>query len=344
MAWDEILEHDVAKRILRAHLTAGRVAQAYLLAGPEGVGKRRLGLEWAKALNCAAGSAAPCDACPSCRQIGRQIHPDLHVIAPSGAAEHIGIEEVRRVLGRVTLRPFSARMQVALVERADRLTEEAANSLLKALEEPSSVTRFVLTTSEVSRCLPTVVSRCQLIRCRALSTRAVQQLLTEPLGIEQATAAAVAPLSGGSVSRALTLAQRWTQRQQLLARLSDPLLSAWVGPSLPETRQEVDELLESMVMWLRDLACEAVSATVPLVHAGHREAIARQARRVDLHHGLQVAFDCVALREAVAQFANPRLVAALAREQWLSLACVPSSRASHGAPGVTETARGRDGR
>ena len=98
MAWADILGQDVVKRVWQTHLAAGTVSSAYLLIGPEGVGKRRLALEMAKALNCLADEAQPCDACTACRQIARAVHPDVHVIVSSGASDQIKIEDIRQEL------------------------------------------------------------------------------------------------------------------------------------------------------------------------------------------------------------------------------------------------------
>ena len=166
MSWDKIPGQELAKRILQAHLAGGRVAHAYLLAGPDRAQKRGLAIELAKALNCAAEGAKPCDACATCSQITRGMHPDVHVLSPAGASETVRIEPVRQLLGRIALRPFNAAFQVAIIDEAEHLTEEAANSLLKSIEEPPSRTRFVLTTSRLSDCLPTIVSRCHLVRCQ----------------------------------------------------------------------------------------------------------------------------------------------------------------------------------
>ena len=166
--WSDIIGQELAKRLLQNDLASGRIANAYLLSGPEGAGKRRLALEFAKALNCAAEPAGrPCGACAICSQIGRGVHPDVHLLVPGGASEQIKIDDIRQLLGRIFLKPFSVRMQVAILDGAERLTEEAANSLLKALEEPPGSTCFVLTSARPLHCLPTVVSRCRLIRCQA---------------------------------------------------------------------------------------------------------------------------------------------------------------------------------
>ncbi|MBI4343882.1 MAG: AAA family ATPase [Candidatus Omnitrophica bacterium] len=262
MAWDDILGHELVKRLWQAHLRDGRVAPAYLLVGPEGIGKRRLAVEMAKALNCAADGIIPCDRCQSCRLISRQSHPDVHLLSPQGASAQIPLDAVQQVLGRLALRPYSGKAQVAIVDGADRLTEEAANCLLKALEEPPGAAKFLLLTSQLPHCLATIVSRCQIIRCRPPSRG--------PAGRSEA---AMAPWAG------------------------EP--SAWLSWPLPESRSDVTEWLDAMIVRLRDLA---VAGAGPAPE-----------RCVD------AAFELLLLRESVEQFVSPRLVASLARERWLSL-------------------------
>src|SRR3989338_559843 len=228
MSWSEILGQDLAKRTLSAHLAAGTTAGAYLFAGPEGGGKRRLALELAKALNCTSDGSRPCDTCLTCQHIAKGNHPDVHRVAPGGASNQIKIDDIRHVLERIALRPYSARVQVAILEGAHRLTEEAANSLLKSLEEPTATTCFVLTTEQLSDCLLTIVSRCQVVRCHPLSAQTLAQHLVNAQGCEPKRAAVIASLSHGSMARAVELAGRWTAYQALLDRLADPASAA--GP------------------------------------------------------------------------------------------------------------------
>jgi DNA polymerase-3 subunit delta' len=290
-----------------------------------------LALEFAKALNCTASGTPPCDACPACEQMGRGTHPDLHGLGPKGASAQIPIDDVRLLLARLSLRPFSARVQVAILDGAERLTDEAANSLLKLLEEPPASARFVLTTSRPQDCLSTIVSRCQLIRCAPLPQAAVEQLLVHAQGCPPDVARAVAPLAGGSLSAALELAARWGEHEAALARLAEGPALSWLERPLPDTRQEVAGLLERMVGWMRDLAVAAAASPASrrqegqagdrqlLRHARHMEAIRRQAEGLDVDRCLAAAFALIALRESMDQFVSPRLIAALAREQWLDL-------------------------
>ena len=322
MAWDDILGQALAKDLLHAHLVSGRVAPAYLLIGPEGVGKRRLALEFAKALNCTGGTPQPCDACAACGQMGRLAHPDLHVLAPGGASEQIKIETIRQLIGRLSLRPYNAAVQVAIIDGAERLTEEAANSLLKILEEPPARTRFLLTTAARSACLPTIVSRCQLVRCQPLSVEIVRQIVMREAGVEPAAAETIARLAGGSAARALELAGRWAARAALAARAASADPVAWFEPPLPESREDVTALVEGLLEWVRDLACTTVELPEQVAHAQHAPALRRQARGLDPGRCVAVGLKLLALRESLDQFVSPRLVAGLAREQWLSLTTV----------------------
>lgn len=319
MAWNDILGHDFVKHLWQSHLAYGTVANAYLLAGPSGVGKRRLALEMAKALNCAGLGQRPCDTCASCQQIQRHVHPDVHVIVPGGASEQIKIEDIRRLLGRIALRPFSATLQVVILDGAERLTEEAANSLLKALEEPPAHARFLLLTTQLSGCLPTIVSRCQLIRCHPLSADIVQHVLVEAHRVEPQVAQAVARLCQGSASQALALASRWNTYQQIVADLAGKDRAVWLAPAPAQTRQEVIELLDGMMRWLRDVAVAATTDAGHLVHAQHEPVLRRQAAAVDVDRCVSTALELWQLRESLEQFVSPRLVVALAREKWLSL-------------------------
>ncbi len=182
-----VIGQDIAKRSVVAALESGTLSPTYLLEGPEGVGKATFALEFAKALNCTSPEIRPCGTCPSCQKINRFQHPDLWVLLPDKlkgeplgqkgwvrppgfhAQLKISIDQVREVEQEVTRAPLEARFRVVVVLNAENLTLEAQNAFLKVLEEHPSHTIFLLVSSRPTAILPTVRSRCRVLRFSLLS-------------------------------------------------------------------------------------------------------------------------------------------------------------------------------
>ena len=319
MAWSEILGQPLALRILQAHLLRDRVASAYLFVGPPGVGKRMAARELAKALNCEQRDGAPCDQCAQCRRIIRGTHPDLWQLEPQGGSGTIHIEDIRQLLARVMLRPFMARTQVVIIDGAHRLTEEAANSLLKVLEEPPTHARLILLTDQLSDVLPTIRSRCQSVRFQRLPDSLVKRWLIEHERTDADRAATIASLAQGSLARAVECAKNWDAQSQCVARFTSGQPTAWLEWAVPKERQELARWIEASVWWLRDVAVGQAAGDEPLIHRAAAEAIHRQAQTWDQDRCIDATMRCVALWESLDQAANARLIATLLRETWLSL-------------------------
>lgn len=184
-------EQHEAKRLLAAAL-AHEPAHAYLFHGPPGVGKRTAALAFAAAL---LGDE---------RRVLAQAHPDLYVLEPLG--EMIRIDDVRALRHDLHLRPFEGDRRVYLVLDADRMNADAADALLKDLEEPPPYAVVVLVASELGPLPPTILSRCQLVPFRRLSERAVREwIAAEAPGRSEAEAQALARAAGGRLDRARRL-------------------------------------------------------------------------------------------------------------------------------------------
>ena len=231
MALSDVIGH---ARIVEAFVAAharGAVHHAHLLAGPAGVGKRVLARAFIALVNCSgrpsrdpAGRAVePCGECRSCRHVlADREHPDVLRLGPEEGSRTIKIAQVREILRIVPFPPIEAPSRFVVIEPADRLTEEAANALLKSLEEPSSHTRFLVISDRPDALLSTIRSRCQQILFGRLSDEEVVRVLVERLDVDADSAAAVAPLADGSPGAAIGLLDDpvMAQRDVIVRRLT----------------------------------------------------------------------------------------------------------------------------
>ncbi len=157
---DHTPQHPQIVEQLRRSLRHGRLAHAYLFAGPRGAGKADLARTLAKALNCRQKQHDSCDRCDSCRRIDKGTHPDIYWVRPESKGRRIAVEQIREFERAANLKANSARVKVGIVVDADCMGEEASNAFLKTLEEPPAQTIIVLLSAEPQRLLPTILSRC----------------------------------------------------------------------------------------------------------------------------------------------------------------------------------------
>jgi hypothetical protein len=221
---------------------------ALLIGGPAGVGKTTLAMDLAAGLLCDDPDAAsrPCRACRTCRLVDRGIHPDVHRLAPSGPGGQIRIGDrdrpdagtVRRLIADLVLMPVEGGARVAIVESADRLTDDAQTALLKTLEEPPAGVTIVLCADDEDRLMPTVRSRCQRIRLGPVGLRDIETILTDAAVADGPTANRLARLSAGRPGLARTLAaapDAVTTRDEIGRTLLD-LLGAPIAARLAAAR------------------------------------------------------------------------------------------------------------
>ncbi len=167
MAFHELAGNTNAKTILLRALAQDRLHHALLLCGPEALGKRLFARSIAQALNCPVQPRIGCGECPTCRRIAAGEHPDIRLIVPDGA--FIKVSQVRQEVGELNYEPSEGRHRVAILDPADRLNINAANALLKTLEEPPPHSSLILITANPNALLETIRSRCQPIRFAPLA-------------------------------------------------------------------------------------------------------------------------------------------------------------------------------
>jgi DNA polymerase III subunit delta' len=222
MSFSSLLGNDHNKHILQRLLQRGKLGLTLIFAGPEGVGKKQFALTLAKAANCQNLPKTKddcCDACPVCQRIHNHTHGDIVTLQPDGA--YIKIAQTRDLTTDVQVRPREGRQRFFLIDEADRLREEAANSLLKTLEEPPSTSTIVLLTSRPDSLLPTIRSRAQILNFAPLSMIEMEKYLTENFQYSAPDSKLLARLTGGRIGQAATLdiSEYRRERRELLELL-----------------------------------------------------------------------------------------------------------------------------
>ena len=195
--------HDKAVAILDRSLAAGRLSHAYLLAGPRHVGKMTLALDLARMVNCSS-EERPCSRCDQCSRIARGVQVDIKTIGVEPERDGdgrgrvaISIEQVRELQREANLKPYEGKYRVFIFENAERLSEAAANSLLKTLEEPPEQVILALLATDASDLLPTIVSRCQVLELRPVGLSLLAGELEGRFELESDRARELGRLSGG---------------------------------------------------------------------------------------------------------------------------------------------------
>jgi DNA polymerase-3 subunit delta' len=214
----------------------GGMTHAWLFTGPPGSGRSIAAKAFAAALQCSTGDG--CGHCPECAQVLAGAHPDVALIVPEGLS--IGVKDARRIILRSAHAPTRGRWQVTLIEDADRLTDDASNALLKALEEPPPHSVLLLSAPSAEDLLPTIRSRCRLARLRTPPADAVAGVLVERDGVDPAMAAFAAQAAQGHIGRAKRLATDEEARRERRDVLSLPRSLQGVGSALSAAADLVD--------------------------------------------------------------------------------------------------------
>lgn len=263
--WRKIVGHEWAVRLLASSLLHDRAGHAYLITGPEQIGKMTLARTVAQALNCTAEAhLRPCGECRACGLIQIDKHPDVRVILPEVSdrgAQSIRIDAIRRLQQDLSLSAYEARYKIAMLKRFDTANLNAANAFLKTLEEPPSNVILLLTATDGDTLLPTITSRCRTIGLRPIPTDLIEETLMTRHHVQPKEANLLANLADGRLGWAVRaheepalLQQRHTQLDTLHQALRGTVVASFaLAESLARKTDTLPPLLRTWLSWWRDL-------------------------------------------------------------------------------------------
>ncbi|MFZ1731120.1 MAG: DNA polymerase III subunit delta' [Bacteroidota bacterium] len=358
MSWDNVIGQQRIKGLLRSMFESGRIPHAMLFHGPAGVGKDAAALTFARALNCAEGKFEPCGSCPSCQAMESLRHQRLKLIFPMPSkadedsavdklsedelgemnaqidakaenpyhhismakAAGIKISSVRDIRRESAFRSGTSGRTVVLISDADRMNSSAANALLKTLEEPSGDLLLILTSARKDTLLPTIISRCQLLRFDVLAEEQILTALKRLPDVPLEVAGAAAQLSGGSYGLALQMAREGglIRREDVLTYLRavvkynpQNLMERIQAILALEEKETLIRFLVAVASWFRDVLAVQEGAGDRMLNTDFREPITKFAEHypdADCSRALDEIERCVDLVQKNVHLVNMMIV------------------------------------
>lgn len=312
MPFADIIGHDRVIDVFRRSLRAGKMAHAYIFEGPIGCGRRKTALALTQAIFCKEMSDDACGICPSCRKVAAGNHGDIHFVEPLPDKRDISIAQLRDIQRELALRPYEAPRKACIMEPADRMNTNSANSLLKTLEEPPGNAIIILLTENADILLPTIRSRCQLVRFSPLSAEHVCQLL-EKQGMDPEAASLLAQMADGSMQKALELdndslnERRETLLKHFYALSLNRIVTVFdASEALSGNRDETLETLDMLLSIIRDVV-HIAAGSGEIINSSIRQQLEQLAFRLNMESSLRLADDILETRRAVQRNANAKL-------------------------------------
>lgn len=338
MSFKDIIGQRLAVDLIKKAIQEKRLAHAYLFIGPDGVGKSLLAKVFAKSLNCERGDAEPCDECVSCRKIEARNHPDVgwftykirekksdvndgwirpNSFEPNKKTPQISINMIRFLQRAMSLKPYESKTKIYVIDGADNMTEEAANCLLKTLEEPPKDAVLVLLASNMFRLMPTIISRCQKVTFYPLDEGSVKKELIQRYGLDEKKALCVSRFAEGSLGKAIetfeedAFAKRDKVVDEFVSHKRLGYEDIWL---YEEPRDRVNDILNTLAVYFRDLLVFNLSKSADLlVNLDKADEIARNSKDYSVERLEEIIEAIAATQEQIKRNANIKIALASMR-------------------------------
>ena len=316
-----IVGHEHAINTLRRALVAQRVRHAYLFTGPEHIGKALLAQRFAQTLLCTGGIDAqdapqnPCNACLSCRKVMHGNHPDVHYISRPPEKQFILIEQVRALQADAARKTLEGRRNIFIIQGMHEMNVQAANCLLKTLEEPEPDVVLLLTAPDPGSLLPTILSRVQQVPMQLLTTKQIKSALEDRWQVEPDEAGLIAALAAGRMGWAVQavededmLAERQAQLETLAKLSTSGKVQRFdVAQRLSAESDKLHGILELWLLWWRDMVLAANNCLDLIVNVDMQGVIQNQAAKVGAAESQRMVRAILGTMEALDQNVNARV-------------------------------------
>ncbi|MFW5749307.1 MAG: DNA polymerase III subunit delta' [Halanaerobium sp.] len=291
MSFNSVIGQSEAVEILQDEIKKERISHAYLFSAKEGSGKSKLAFEFAKASFCKEVEADSCGSCLNCRKMDHQNHPDFKVISVLEGKSAISITQIRDLKKEIAYKPYDSDHKIYIIEEAGKMTKEAANSLLKTLEEPPSFATIILLAEDSGKLLPTIVSRCQEIKLRNVDQNKIKKLLLDK-GLSEEQAEIISLTAAGSPGRALEIIEiedYFEQRKQIYDFLKD--IKSKNTMEIFKITEKITELLKAdfpcfnlLSDWYRDIMMIKQDYLDAVINKDYFEELKKLAAELDLQN------------------------------------------------------------
>jgi len=319
MSWN-LIGHSWAEKILRQHLKTGDVHHAYLFTGAPGVGRHSLALEFAQAINCinppSPGEA--CGVCSLCKHIAVQQQADLHIISPESQNGMIKVDQIRELQRSLVLTPYEASHRIALLLNFHRANANAQNALLKTLEEAPRKVILLVTASSAESLLPTISSRCEILRLRPASIEKLTTALEERLNLPRDKASLYAHIANGRPGVAIRLANdpksdenraRWLENfHELLSSSIRQKIKASETLTREKNNDPLPDVLQVWTSYARDVLLLQQGKAERVVNADSMQLIASDAEKYTHRQVIMLINELIRSLELIEINANSRLM------------------------------------
>lgn len=312
MPFSDIAGHDRIIEVFKRSLRSGKMAHSYIFEGIQGCGRKKTALAFIQALFCEIGSDDACGVCSSCRKVASGNHADIHTLEPLPDKRDISVDQIRDFQRELNLRPYEAPRKACLIEPADRMNTNSANSLLKTLEEPPGNAIIILLTENADMLLQTIRSRCQLVHFAPLSPETINSLLLKQ-GTEPSKADLLATMAEGSMQRALErdnddlLEKQKLVFERMMNVRSDSIATVFdASEELSGNREETVQTLDIMISFARDLVYLATGEN-RIINSGFKQTLQQRASSLSLKHAVELLDTILETRRAVQRNANNKL-------------------------------------